>query len=55
MKLFRVSTPQKLRNTWYFHRGQEEEEEDDDDEEVEEGEEEVAWVAMEAIGNLLAC
>ena len=25
------------------------------DEEVEEGEEEVAWVAMEAIGNLLAC
>ena len=49
----RVSTPQKLRNTSYFHRGQEEEE---DDEEVEEGEEEeVAWVAMEAIGNLLAC
>ena len=48
----RVSTPQKLRNTSYFHRGQEEEEEDD---EVEEGEEEVAWEAMEAIGNLLAC
>ena len=48
----RVSTPQKLRNTSNFHRGQEEEE---DDEEVEEQEEEVAWVAMEAIGNLLAC
>ena len=46
----RVSTPQKLRNTLYFHWGQEEEE---DDEEVEEGEEEVAWVAMETIGNLL--
>ena len=48
----RVSTPQKLRNTSYFRWGQEEEE---DDEEVEEGKEEVAWVAMEAIGNLLAC
>ena len=47
----RVSTPQKLRNTSYFRWGQEEEEDD----EVEEGEEEVAWVAMEAIGNLLAC
>ena len=53
MKFFRVSTPQKLRNTWYFHGGQEEKEEDD--EEVEEGEEEIAWVAMEAMGNLLAC
>ena len=53
MKFFRVSTPQKLRNTWYFHGGQEEKEEAD--EEVEEGEEEVAWVAMEAIVNLLAC
>ena len=41
----RVSTAQKLRNTSYFHRGQEEE----DDEEVEEGEEEVAWVAMEEL------
>ena len=52
MKFLRVSIPQKLRNTSYFHRGQEEEE---DDEGVEGGEEEVARVAMEAIGNLLAC